>query len=197
MIIKINVTLVLHVLGKYFLRNPQGFSFYKQRVRIELITDDTLIEKPEVVEHISLEETYKLLKEKGSLGFIDLRQTFPVSDESRIEEVVKELPTRYEDVYILEEGKIVSSVSDVKRAKLYSLQKAIGLIESHVTALVNDLIAVRFEQLLEKVKQNHPGVDAELLNQIIEELDTVGKMRIDREKGSVTVPPDKLDEELR
>ena len=183
--------------GEIVVRTPQGLSFYKKRIRTELITDDTLVEKPEVVEHISIEETYKLLKEKKSLGFNDLRQTFPVSDESRIGEVLKELPTRYEDVYILEEGKIVSSISDIKRAKLFSLDKATGLIEGHVTALINDLIAVKYDELLEKVKRSHPGVDEKLLGLITEELDIVGKVRIDREKGSVTVPPDKLDLDLR
>ncbi len=183
--------------GEIVIRTSQGLSYYKQRVRTETISDDTLVEKPEIVEHISIEETHKLLKEKGSLGFNDLRQTFPVSDESRIEEVVKELPTRYEDVYILEEGKIVSSISDPRRGKLFSLEKVSGLIEGHVTVLVNDIIAIKLSSLLEKVKQEHSGVDEKLLNHIIEELDIVGKVRIDREKGSVSVPPYKLDEELK
>lgn len=183
--------------GEIVIRTPQGLSYYKKRVRTETISDDALVEKPETVEHISIEETYKLLKEKGSLGFYDLRQTFPVSDESRIEEVVKELSTRYEDAYILEEGKIVSTMSDPRKGKLFSLEKVSSLIEGHVTALVNDTIAIKLGSLLEKVKQEHSGVDEKLLNYIVEELDIVGKVRIDREKGSVSVPPYKLDEELK
>jgi len=183
--------------GEIIVRTPQGRTFYKQRVSTDLITDDTSVEKPEIVEHVSIEEAYKLLKEKRTLGFNDLKQAYPVSDEKRVQDVIIQLPKKFEDVYILEEGKIVSTASDVKRARLYSLEKATSLLENQVRALVNDLIAVKNEELLAKTKQEHPGADEKLLEQIVEQLDIAGEIRIDRGKGSVTVPPDKLNEELK
>jgi len=183
--------------GEIIIRTPQGRAFYKQRADTALITDDTSLEKPEIVEHVSIEEACKLLKEKGSLGFNDLKQTYPVSDEKRIEEVIIQLPKKFESIYILEEGKIVSAITDAKRAKLYSLEKAAAILENQVKALINDNIAIKVDELLAKIRQEHPGADEKLLEQIIEELDIVGEVRIDRSKSSVTVPPDKLNEELK
>jgi hypothetical protein len=176
---------------------PQGRTYYKQRVSGELITDDTSLEKPEIMEHVSMDEAYKLLKEKGTLGFNDLKQAYPVSDEKRIEEVISQLPKKFEDVHILDEGKIVSTASEMKRIKLYSTEKAASILGTQVRALVNDIIAVKKEELLNRLKQDHTGINEKLLDQILEDLDIVGEIRIDRNMGSVTVPPDKLNEELK
>lgn len=183
--------------GDIVIRLPQGKVVYKERIQAQAIVDDSVIEKPEVAQYVSIEEAHKLLSDKGVLSFKDLKQSFPFTEDADIEKVMKQLPERYGGLYVLEEGKVVRAVTDARKAKLYTKTKAAEALEELVVGAINDSIAVRIEDLLSKLSEDHPGVNQELLTEVVDGLEIAGKVNFDRRNSVATVTADKLNEELK
>jgi len=172
----------------------QGRPYFGERVSYRSITEDNTLEKPpDIITPPSIDEVIQIVTEKKKLTFRDIKTRFPFSPEEDLKQVFLDTHEKHEgELYLIQEGKIVSSTENIKRAILVTREEAAKAIETMVLRTIKDSLALSTQKLTKEISKFHPGVDEKLVQTAAENLEIYGKVAVHRKANVIILPREEL-----